>query len=70
VLAGEPERLAAGHEDAQRGAGTQQVGHGAGGLDDLLEIVEDEQRSPGPQMVDQPLDRLTVTGVRRTQMLA
>ncbi|MEA2531246.1 MAG: hypothetical protein QOG89_2890 [Thermomicrobiales bacterium] len=43
MLAAQPQDLAAGDKDLQAGTGRQQIAHHRRGLDDLLEVVEDQQ---------------------------
>jgi hypothetical protein len=55
-LPAQAERLAAGHEHLQAGAGRQQLGHRRPGRQDLLEIVQHQQQAPLPQVLIEALD--------------
>ena len=50
ALAGEMERLATRHEDLHLRRLGQQRGDGGGGLDEVLEVVEQQERPPRAQM--------------------
>ena len=45
-LASKPQSLPAGREDAQVRAGRQEIGHERGSGEDVLEVIEDEQKCP------------------------
>ena len=51
LLAGEAKCLATGDEDGEIGARGEQLGHARGRLDHLLEVVEEEQEPPGPDVL-------------------
>jgi hypothetical protein len=57
-LCGQAERFPAGRQDAQpRTAAQQPPGQLRGLVDDVLAVVQDEQHSPGPQRLDEPVAR-------------
>ena len=58
-LAGDRERLPAGGQDAQLRAAGQQLGRGAGGgLDQVLAVVQHDQRAPVGEQVDEQGQRV------------
>ncbi len=57
VLAGEAQRGPARHQDPQPGAVRQQIGDERRGLQQVLEVVQDEEDLPGTEMAHDRLDR-------------
>ena len=49
VLARDPERRAAGHEHADAATRADHRAHGRGGVEQMLEVVEEEQQPPAPE---------------------
>ena len=63
-LAADVQRFAARGEDLQVRTGPEQLRDVGGGLEHLLEIVEDEERASGPQEAEQQLLRISAGGWR------
>ena len=60
LLARDPQRRAAGHDDRQLGRRAQEVGDDRRPGDDLLEVVEHEQRAAVAEVLLDPVDRGTL----------
>jgi hypothetical protein len=69
VLAGDAQRNAAGDEDLQPWAGGKEGGKARRGRDDLLDIVEHEQRLIRPQRRRKPLGKGRSAAVRHAHRL-
>ncbi len=67
-LAGDPQRLAAGGQDAQARAGPQQRVRELGTrLDQVLAVVQHQQRRPSLEMLDQQVGRIAVRALPQPQ---
>jgi hypothetical protein len=69
ALSGDPEADAAGDQHRHVGTGAEEVGHVWGGLDDLLEVVEQEQEALVAQDRLQSLDQRRVTRLAHGERL-
>ncbi|SKZ18862.1 Uncharacterised protein [Mycobacteroides abscessus subsp. abscessus] len=60
LLGGQHQRGSTGDQDLQRRVGSEQIGHQARApLDHLLAVVQDQQRAPPAQRVDQSVLQIT-----------
>jgi hypothetical protein len=69
LLAGEPQHCSAGGEDGEVGTGAQQIGDERCRVEDVLEVVQDQQRLPLPEELAQALLRRPRGRLPRTESL-